>query len=168
MEKMFSIQDIRNLVGNVKMIKFDQLFGYKSVEELLPKQKDAIVIFWEIESANIGHWTCLCRLNEAYVFFDGYGNSIEKDFSYIPKSLRNLLDIKYDYLKELLKDKHVITNHVDFQQMKNGINSCGRFVSAFLYIFKRGYSLADFQKIMKSNLERGEFKNYDEMIVHFT
>ena len=168
MDKMFSIDDIRNLVGGVNMVKFSDLDEYKTVEELLPKQKDAIVIFWEIESINVGHWTCLCRLNQTYIFFDSYGNTLQEDFSYIPKSLRSQLGIDKDYLKELLKGKHVITNHVDFQKMKDGVDTCGRFVAIFLYIFKRGYSLVDFQKIMKKNLVRNGFKNYDELAVAFT
>jgi hypothetical protein len=168
MNKMLTPTDIRSIVGNVKLVKFDTLIGYKTIEELLPKEKDCVVIFWEIESANVGHYTALCRLNQTYVFFDAYGNSVEEDFSYIPKSLRRLLDIKYDYLKELLKGKHVITNQVDFQQMRDGVNTCGRFVSMFLYIFKKGYSLADFQKIMKSNLKKYRYDNYDQMAVAFT
>ena len=168
MDKMFSATDIRSIVGNVKIVKFDQLIGYNTVEELLPKQKDCVVIFWEIESANIGHWTALCRLNQTYVFFDAYGNSVEEDFSFIPKSLRRLLDIKYDYLKELLKGKHVISNHVDFQQLKDGVSTCGRFVSMFLYVFKKGYSLNDFQRIMKENLKKYRYDNYDQMSVAFT
>jgi hypothetical protein len=168
MDKMFSINDIRNLVGNVKMVKFSDLDEYSSVEELLPKQKDCVVIFWEIESINVGHWTCLCRLNQTYIFFDSYGHTEQEDFSYIPMTLRSQLDIEKDYLKELLKGKHVITNHVDYQQMKDNIMTCGRFVTMFLYIFKRGYSLSDFQKIMKKNLQRGGFKSYDEMSVAFT
>lgn len=165
---MFSIDDIRNLVGNVKMVKFDQLVEYKTIEQLLRKQKDCVVIFYETESANVGHWTALCRLNEAYIFFDSYGNSEQQDFSYIPMSLRNQLGIEKDYLKNLLKDKHVISNHIDFQKMRDGVDTCGRFVAMFLYVFKRGYSLADFQKIMKKNLIRGGFKNYDEMAVALT
>ena len=163
---MFTIDDIRNLVGNVKMVKFDQLVEYKTIEQLLPKQKDCVVIFYETESANVGHWTALCRLNEAYIFFDSYGNSKEEDFSYIPKSLRNQLGIEKDYLKDLLKDKHVISNHIDFQKMRDGVDTCGRFVAMFLYIFKRGYSLSDFQKIMKKKVKG--FKNYDEMAVALT
>jgi hypothetical protein len=166
MDKMFTIDDIRNLVGNVKMVKFDQLVEYKTIEQLLPKQKDCVVIFYETESANVGHWTALCRLNEAYIFFDSYGNSKEEDFSYIPKSLRNQLGIEKDYLKDLLKDKHVISNHIDFQKMRDGVDTCGRFVAMFLYIFKRGYSLSDFQKIMKKKVKG--FKNYDEMAVALT
>ena len=165
---MFSIDDIRNLVGNVKMVKFDQLVEYKTIEQLLPKQKDCVVIFYETESANVGPWVALCRLNEAYIFYDSYGNSEQEDFSYIPKSLRSQLGIEKDYLKDLLKDKHVITNHIDFQKMKDNIMTCGRFVTMFLYVFKRGYSLSDFEKIMKKNLVRGGFKSYDELAVAFT
>ena len=168
MDKMFSPTDIRNNVGNVKIVKFDTLIGYNTIEELLPKQKDAVVIFWETESANVGHYSALCRLNQTYIYFDSYGNSIDQDFSYIPKSLRKQLDIKYDYLKELLKGKHVITNHVDFQQMKDNVNTCGRFVSMFLYVFRRGYSLNDFQRIMKENLKKYNYPNYDTLAVAFT
>ena len=168
MDKMFSPTDIRKNVGNVKIVKFDTLIGYNTIEELLPKQKDCCVIFWETTSEYEGHWTALCRLNQTYIYFDSYGNSVDQDFSYIPKSLKKQLDIKYDYLKTLLHGKHVITNHVDFQQMKNGVNTCGRFVSMFLYVFKRGYSLADFQKIMKENLKKYNYPNYDTLAVAFT
>jgi len=168
MNKMFSPTDIRSNVGNVKIVKFDTLIGYNTIEELLPKQKDCCVIFWETTSEYEGHWTALCRLNQTYIYFDAYGNSVDQDFSYIPKSLKKQLDIKYDYLKTLLHGKHVITNHVAFQQMKNGVNTCGRFVSMFLYVFKRGYSLADFQKIMKENLKKYNYPNYDTLAVAFT
>jgi hypothetical protein len=167
-DKMLTPSDIRGLVGNVRLVKFDTLIGYETIEELLPKEKDCVIIFWEIESENVGHYTALCRLNKAYIFFDSYGHTEQEDFSYIPMTLRRQLDIKYDYLKELLKGKHVISNHVAFQKMKNGVNTCGRFVAMFLYVFKRGYSLADFQKLMKENLRKGGFKNYDEMAVDFT
>jgi hypothetical protein len=52
--------------------------------------------------------------------------------------------------------------------MKDGVDTCGRYVAMFLYVFKRGYSLADFQKIMKRNLVSNGFKNYDELAVAFT
>jgi len=167
-DKMLTPSDIRHLVGNVRLIKFDTLIGYESIEDLLPKPRDCCVIFWEIESANVGHYTALCRDKDSYIFFDSYGNSEQQDFSYIPMTLRRQLDIKYDYLKELLKGKKVISNHIDFQQMKEGINSCGRYVSAFLYVFKKGYSLKYFQDVMKENLRKYGFKNYDEMITDFT
>lgn len=167
-DKMLTPSDIRHLVGNVKLVKFDTLIGYESIEDLLPKPRDCCVIFWEIESANVGHYTALCRDKDSYIFFDSYGNSEQQDFSYIPMTLRRQLDIKYDYLKELLKGKKVISNHIDFQQMKEGINSCGRYVSAFLYVFKKGYSLKYFQDVMKENLRKYGFKNYDEMITDFT
>jgi len=168
MDKMLSPSDIRSLVGNVRLVKFDTLIGYETIEQLLPKEKDCCIIFWEIESEYVGHYTALCRLNKAYIFFDSYGKTEQEDFSYIPMTLRRQLDIKYDYLKELLKGKHVISNHVAFQKMKDGVNTCGRFVAMFLYVFKRGYSLADFQKLMKENLRKGGFKSYDEMAVDFT
>ena len=168
MDKMFSGEDIKRLVGNVRIIKFDTLIGYDTIEELLPRPKDCVVIFWEIESANIGHWTALCRDKDSYIFFDSYGLTEQQDFSYIPKSLRSQLDIKYDYLKELLKGKKVISNHVAFQKMRDGVNTCGRFVSMFLYVFKKGYSLKYFQDVMKENLRKYRFKNYDEMAVNFT
>ena len=114
----------------------------------------------------IGHYTALCRDKESYIFFDSYGHTEQEDFSYIPMTLRKQLNIKYDYLKDLLKGKKVINNHVDFQKMKNGVNTCGRFVAMFLYVFKKGYSLKYFQTVMKENLKG--FKSYDEMAVDFT
>ena len=168
MDKMLTPQDIRAIVGNVRLVKFDTLIGYETIEDLLPRVKDCVIIFWEIESENVGHYTALCRDKQSYIFFDSYGNTEQEDFSYIPMTLRRQLNIKYDYLKELLKGKKVINNHVAFQKMRDGINTCGRYVSAFLYVFKRGKSLKYFQDVMKQNLQKYGFKNYDEMIVDFT
>jgi hypothetical protein len=152
----------------VRLVKFDTLIGYETIEDLLPKVKDCVIIFWEIESANVGHYTALCRDKQNYIFFDSYGKTEHEDFSYIPMTLIRQLDIKYDYLKELLKGKKVISNHIDFQKMKDGVNTCGRFVSMFLYVFKRGYSLKYFQDVMKENLRKYGYKSYDEMAVDFT
>ena len=168
MDKMLTPQDIRAIVGNVRLVKFDTLIGYETIEDLLPRVKDCVIIFWEIESENVGHYTALCRDKQSYIFFDSYGNTEQEDFSYIPITLRRQLNIKYDYLKELLKGKKVINNHVAFQKMRDGVNTCGRFVSMFLYVFKRGKSLKYFQDVMKENLRKYGFKNYDEMAVDFT
>ena len=168
MEKMFSETDIRSIVGNVRIIKYDELTRYKKIEQLLPKGRDCVVIFYETESKNEGHWTSLCRNQNEYTFFDSYGNSENTDYQYIPVPLREELNIQRDYLRELLKGKKLIQNHMDFQSWKPTVATCGRFVSMFLYLWKKGYSLADFQRIMIENKKKYGYKSYDALAVAFT
>ena len=168
MNKMFSETDIRGIIGNVKIIHFSELPKYKKIEQLLPKGRECCVIFYETEDKFTGHWTALCRNQDEFTFFDSYGNSENSDYNYVPVPLREELNIQRDYLKELLKGKKLIQNHMDFQSWKDGINTCGRFVSMFLYLWKKGYSLADFQKIMMENKKKYGYKSYDAMAVGFT
>lgn len=168
MDKMFSETDIRAIVGNVKFFHFSDLTKYKKIEQILPKSRECCVIFFETESKYTGHWTSLCRNVNEYTFFDSYGNSENSDYQYIPHPLKEKLNINKDYLRELLKGKKLIQNHIDFQSWKEGINTCGRFVSMFLYLWKKGYNLESFQKVMKENKKKYGYESYDAMAVAFT
>jgi DNA-binding ferritin-like protein (Dps family) len=54
-------------------------------------------------------------------------------------------------------------NNIQFQQFKNGINSCGKWTTIFTYCIFKGMSLKDFQTKMK-NLKKEYKLSYDVLI----
>ncbi len=58
-------------------------------------------------------------------------------------------------------------NSIKFQQMKDGINTCGRWVTLFLFSFQQGYSLKEFQNEMVMEKKKTGLA-YDELVVSFT
>jgi len=162
---MLTSSDIKKIAGNVRIVRFDELDKYSSIEGLLPKSRDCCIIFYATESRNVGHWCALTRNRDQFTFYDSYGNTEQEDYGYIPRSLRD--DIEGDTLKEMLKGHKVIQNRFDFQSWGKS-NTCGRWCASFVYFFKKGHNLENFQKIMKKALDDSDFKSYDELIVYLT
>jgi hypothetical protein len=165
MDYFLSGDDIKSIL-NVEIVRFSELKNYSSLEELLRKNS-GIVIFWETEDYNKGHWTALMRYDNYYEYFDSYGLLESQDFALVPKHMKKELKER-DYLKALLRGENVIQNTFDYQKWKDGHNTCGRYVVLRLYLFKYGCNLEDFHKIMKSKMKQNKFKSYDELAVYYT
>ena len=57
--KALSDSDIRTILGaDTKVLKYSELAGVGSLDELLPRLVDYCIILFE-ESLNIGHWVAL-------------------------------------------------------------------------------------------------------------
>lgn len=69
------------------------------------KGYDCIIVFFEIENVNSGHWTCLIRGKNSYEFFDSYGLQPDAEFNYITKSKRTELNEQFNSLSRLLNAK---------------------------------------------------------------
>jgi hypothetical protein len=53
--------EIKYYLGQkAKILKYSELAKYKSIDELLPNEKDFAVLLYE-ESPNVGHWVCLLK-----------------------------------------------------------------------------------------------------------
>ena len=81
MKKPLSDTDLRNILGDCKIITYPELSKYNNIEELLPNSYDFVIILL-LESPASGHWTCLLRYNDGYEFFDSYGNAPDYDLSH--------------------------------------------------------------------------------------
>jgi hypothetical protein len=166
MNYFLSGEDIKELLGDIKIVRFSELNDYSSLEELL-QPNTCVVIFWETQSYNNGHWTALMRYDDYYEYFDSYGLSESEDFALVPKHMKKELKER-DYLKTLFTGNKVVQNTFDYQQWKDGVNTCGRWVVLRLYLFQRGYNLKQFHKIIMSRMKQNKFKSYDELSVYYT
>ena len=69
MRKPLSDSDLKSILGeDTKIITYPELSKYNNIEELLPNPYDFAVILL-LESPASGHWLCLLRYNDGYVFF---------------------------------------------------------------------------------------------------
>ena len=74
--------DIKKILGKSTNIKkYNELSKYATLELLLPKHKDYVVILIEAH-LNEGHWIGLCRFKNNYLYFDSYGNKIDHDLNW--------------------------------------------------------------------------------------
>ena len=171
MNEMLTGEDIKNLlkqdVKKVKIVRFSDLYKYKTLQELLPKKNSFIVIFFETESYSRGHWVAIFRYNNSFEYYDSYGLTEKEDYSLIPNSTKKDLNEK-DYLKDLFKNNLVIENTKDFQKWDNKINTCGRWVVVRIFLFLQGYDLKHFIKQIDNLMQLYGFKSYDELAVYFT
>jgi len=170
MNKMLSAEDIKDLLQEdtkVKIVRFSDLYNYKSLQKLLPKKNSFIVIFIETEDYYRGHWIALFRYNNSFEFFDSYGLTEKEDYFLVPNDTKKQLNEK-DYLKNLFKNNLVIENKKDFQQWDKDINTCGRWCVIRIYLFLKGYDLKHFIKQIDLLMQLYKFNSYDELAVYFT
>jgi hypothetical protein len=131
LKKNITDTDIKKYFENPLILEYKDLEKYVDIYEILPEHKSFCFLLLET-SKRKGHWMLLCRYKDTIELFDSYGQSLVKEFSYIPKSVRRLLGEKPDTLKYLLKhtskpEDEVIYNLTPLQSDKEGINTCGRW-----------------------------------------
>jgi hypothetical protein len=165
-EYSLSDSDIRRVLGrNCKIIEYHELSGVRSLEELLPKPIDYIVILIE-EQKDSGHWTALARQHDLFLYFDPYGYVPDHDLKWIPMKARKLLGQSERYLTELINktDKEVRFNNIDYQSHNSSISTCGSHVSCYLWHFMhKGMNLQDYYKEMVE-LKRRTGLNFDAIV----
>ena len=115
------------------MLKYSELCSYKNIEQVFGNLRGVLLLFES--KLNNGHWTCLKKLNNGIIcFYDSYGFIPDDQLEYTNKQFRIDNNMNYPYLTRLLYNtKYPIDyNHYRVQKMKNGINTCGRYVAIFL------------------------------------
>ena len=170
MDEMLSGTDIKDLLkddAKVRIVRFSDLYKYKTLQELLPKKNSFIILFIETESYSRGHWVALFRYNSSFEFYDSYGLTEKEDYSLIPEDTKEDLNEK-DYLKNLFKNNLVIENKKDFQKWDDKIQTCGRWKIIRVYLFLKGYDLKHFIRQIDLLMKLYGFKSYDSLAVYFT
>jgi hypothetical protein len=130
-------------VTGYHIINYPQLNKMKDIDQAFGKF-DAFILYFEINSIDYGHWTCLIRRHNEYEFFDPYGLNIDNEFNYITKSKRIELNEQFNSLSRLLDDKrkqgyNIIHNTYRIQKFDFKYNNvditpetCGKHTSARL------------------------------------
>lgn len=165
--------DIKFYIPNTRILKYSELSKYPSLEMLLPKSVDAIVILYESQP-NSGHWTAISASGHSnqrlYTYFDSYGNSPDTPLKWNTTQQNMGLHQDKPYLSNLLRGTNWIYNKIHFQKEKDRkagidqINSCGRYVTFFVMsVLDKHMTLKEFQNMMKQ-LKNHYNKTYDECI----
>jgi hypothetical protein len=147
LERMFSDSDFKRYFGDGKVIKYSELDNYPTINDLLPEDKDFRIILVESQY-NQGHWVAVLKYGNIVEWFNSYGTKPEYDFKFIPSFTKHLLGQGGNLLTKLLntKDKgqKIYYNKKKFQKIGDGVNTCGRWVTARILAMLTGYELDDF------------------------
>jgi hypothetical protein len=134
------------------VIKYSELSKFKSLEELLPKDKSYKIILIE-QDYNNGHWVCLIRNGDNIEEFDSYGGYIDDELKFVDRLKKKLLgegrNVVTDLKKQDKKFKH-ISNKVKLQSLANRSCTCGRWVILRILMMRNFfYNLKEFQEFIK-------------------
>jgi hypothetical protein len=125
--------DIRRYFGDgveSKILKYSELANYATIDELLPKPRDFRIILIE-DSYNKGHWVCILKYDKTVEYFNPYGIRPDAQKNMLGKVRNRLLGQDEDYLSKLMKASKgykLIYNKARLQKLKEGINTCGRWI----------------------------------------
>ena len=146
-----------------KILKYSQLKEYKTIDDVLPKDSDYVILLLENEPSS-GHWTCICKHQNKYTYFNSFGLPYDADLSLVPRMILKILGEDRKEIKRLLNGKQMDYNKFVFQGVKS--NTCGRWCVAFLNsCLNHNMNLDEFKKFIQSMKTKYKCKNYDEVVL---
>lgn len=158
-----SDMDIKRIAPNCKVIKYDDLYSYRSIDDLL-RNTNAVALLYR-QASNFGHWCCITRDRYGNVsFFDSYGLMPDDELRWtfdvndeLGQDVNILSKLLYQHS---LNGGSVEYNEYQFQKDKDGVNSCGRWTAYRCRLHK--FTLPEFQRMFI------KYKNPDAEIVKLT
>jgi len=171
MTEPMSDADLELYLPQAKIFMFRELKSYPSIQAILRKPRDYMILLYEHTPAN-GHWVAVMRYENTIEFFCPYGTS-----PYSPNSPLEwnspeenaVVDATSNYLEDLLnkaegEDWNVIYNKKDFQEKRNNVNTCGAFcVWRVLCLIEDNMNLSAFQEGMEK-IHKAMGISYDEIV----
>jgi hypothetical protein len=143
----------KQIVNAVKtnLISYSELKHITNIEQILGPYK-ACVILYESKD-RYGHWCVLFEQKpDTIEFMDSYGYFIDSELKYISKNFLKKKGLFHTYLINLLYSSHykyIEYNNYPMQELKEGINTCGRHViTRLLY---RNLKLDDYYQMIKNS-----------------
>jgi len=122
--------EVKSVCG-LEPILYSDLKNYKSIDQLIGKQKSAIILY-QTSNKTDGHYVCCGqRSSGQYFFFDSYGIHWGSEKMYgadFDKSLPRYLDNLFQKTVQQT-GKEVEWNTYDFQSRNPTITTCGRWAS---------------------------------------
>jgi len=157
--------DIAHYYPKVRIIKYNDLDNYTSIEEILPAD-DTYFILLYLDSPSTGHWVAMTRNKNLITFFDSYGGKIDSQLKWVDMGERIRLDTDKPCLTRLLKAGNVPYNYspYDYQSNNPDIATCGSHVLNFITCtLDKGMSVNDYRTHMERIRERTGL-DYDEIV----
>lgn len=114
----------RLMKGKVSIVFYHQISYYRTIEELLGRYKQVIILYEKTQ--NIGHWCTIFLTNRGVEFFDPIGEYIDDQLYYanFNKTARYISKLLIEYGDRNV-GKSIEYNATQFQRMAQGIDSCG-------------------------------------------
>lgn len=166
--KSISDQDLEKYFTKAiqkKILVFGDLRKYNSINEVLPKDKDFIILLIETDK-NVGHWCCLTKNKGVITWFDSYGMKPGSELKFIDNDRKAKLNEDHNYLGELLsKSQYKIEyNNIPYQSDSEDVKDCGRYVILYLILFnEKNFNLKQFQQFMKDKTKQLKL-SYDQLV----
>jgi hypothetical protein len=161
--------DIRAYYPNAKIMRYSDLAKYKSITQLLPKDKSYAFILYQ-HAPNNGHWTLLMRYGDTIEFFCSYGSQIDAPLKWTNPKDRRLLGEAVPYLTNLLKNQNefkVVHNPVQYQSKGSDKATCGAHdVMRLSQMLNHGQDLSDYYDYM-TKIKKESGLSYDEIVANF-
>jgi hypothetical protein len=134
MKKALSSRDIV-FHAKTNLMTYNQLKEYTNLKSILGPYKSCVILY-ETRDGH-GHWCVIFEVNKDRIeFFDPYGLMIDEQLRHISKSYKNKKGLNHTYLIKLIMNsnyKEIEYNNYPLQELKDGINTCGRHVLTRLY-----------------------------------
>lgn len=160
--------ELKQLLGNPRILKYDQLKDYSSLEQLLPKRKDYVILLY-LDAPNRGHWTAVIRDDNKVYFFCSYGSQVDEPLSWVDCQTRMKLGVAVPFLTRLFNNDEKFDKYYSPAKYQNDddtdINTCGRYIVLLLKEMKKNpnYNMEDFYKYLTKI--KNKFKlTYDEVV----
>jgi len=139
-----------------KILKYSELANYKHIDELLPKERDFRVIL-VVDSHINGHLFCILKYNYNIEWFNPYGVRPDGQKNLLGKLRNQMLGQAEDYMTNLMKSSKgykLIYNKARLQKLRQGINTCGRWIILRIICMKdMSMDLKMFIKMVKDTQE---------------
>lgn len=140
-------------MNHCNFFKYDNL-QHMNLNQLTSKPTCIIIIFEKNSQDPVGHFFTLLFKPNVIEYFDPYGFSIKQLYKITqqPPYLSNLL---------AQSGKKIIVNNIKYQQLKDSIETCGRWCVARIKMYK--YTNQQFHKFMLQPIN-----NFDQKITILT
>lgn len=153
------------LGGRYKTIPYHDLSKYTSIDQLLPKKKDAVVLLYENRPMD-GHFVAITKTPKEISFFDPYGEIVDKQLRYSNHSRQRVEGGADQSLHNLLSTARVPVYYNDYKYQRDGnlVNTCGRHAVNFIrYNQDKGLDLEEYNEMM-NDAQKASGLRFDELV----
>lgn len=156
--------EIKSENDDIKIMTYNDLEPYKNIDDLMPKDKEAIMLLYLTESDSSGHWCCLVKNDDNLFYLDSYGKEIDEPLTWDNQNI-----MKRPFLSNIIENSpnyNVFENNKQYQKPSSVINTCGRHCLNFIQ-FNNYYNCDLFQYYEIMNYLKNKMKKtYDELVCH--
>jgi hypothetical protein len=156
--------DVQEILPTMtRIVVYNDLYDVDDIHDLMD-DRGRFILLYPREAKNIGHWVCVfINRDNDIEYFDSYGEPPEHTKKDLPKEKQEELDIVEDILIEKLKKsgRGVVYNKTPYQELKYGINTCGRHCVSRLAFHQA--TAEEYKKIL-DDMKKGTKKTYDDIV----